>query len=405
MRTHTIALRELRYRWLGALVILVGIIVCVAMITSIRRASLTSINEMRKAMLVMGQNIVILPRETTLDDYWAADFGDHTLPETDVRRVAQFISDKKVFARHFIGSLQRRITIDGKRVVLTGLMVEIDRKAPKVVTETAQKPIPKDSCELGAIAARRLGLREGDTLAGDVRYEGRALDLPPLTVIKVRPEEGTPEDFRVYVNIDLAQDLFDAPGKVNVIEAVSCICGQAQLPGLALALEKGLYEEGTETPRGKAFHMRAKAEARLKARLKNNRYVNLLTAAVFIFGAVLVGGYSVFNVQERRREMGVLLAIAARPRDVAWIVLLKMILLAVVGGLIGCWLGDVLATEYGAEVVEKLHPSMRGYMFRALGWQVYAIAVGWALALAMLPSLVGVVAAATTDPAETLRES
>jgi ABC-type lipoprotein release transport system permease subunit len=322
-----------------------------------------------------------------------------------VMHVAKYIAGRKVFARHFIGSLQRKITVGGSEVVLTGIMVEIDREAPKAVTQDAQKALKPDEAELGSVAAQRLGLKKGDTLRGDFMLGGRRLDAPALKVVEVRKETGTPQDFRLLIDIGVMQKLLGTGKVVNVIEAVNCVCSGENLVVLAKDLETALYVKGTEEPRGKAFAFWAKAKARNAARIKNKKYANLMTAAVFVFGVLLIGGYSVMNVNERRQETGVLLAIAARPRDVAMIVLAKMVLLAVAGGLIGCWLGDVLCTHFGVAVTGKLHPSMRGYLFRAIGWRAYAWAVAWALLLAVVPSLVGAVRASRTDPAETLRES
>lgn len=60
--------------------------------------------------------------------------------------------------------------------------------------------------------------------------------------------------------------------------------------------------------------------------------------------ALLVGGVGVMNVMlmnvaERRREIGVRMALGARPRDIAWLFLLEAVVLAVLGACAGALLG------------------------------------------------------------------
>ena len=400
-----IVLKELWHRKLGALVILLSIVICVAMIIAVQRVSLGSIDERRRAMKVFGKNIVILPEAVSLDDYWAAEFGEHTLPQAKVKALAEYFVQTKVLARHFLGSLQKKVSINGNELVLSGVMVEVDPAAPKAVTAGAQKPIAPGSVQLGYRAAEELGLKEGGVLKGEFLLDGRPLDAGSFKIVKVRPETGTVDDFKVFVNIATAQKLFGAGEVVNTIEALNCMCSASVLPALARKIETQLFSGAGGSAKGNAYHFLAIAQARYDARKATMRDAIVLSGGIFLFGALLIGIYSALNVQERRREIGVLLAIAARPIHVAGIVVYKMVLLGVAGGLIGCLVGDWLATGVGAQVINRIHPAMRAYLFKAVGWQRYGAAVLIALVIAVLPSLVGVFIASRTDPADTLRES
>jgi putative ABC transport system permease protein len=400
-----IVLKELWHRKVGALIILLSIVICVAMIIAVQRVSLGSIDERRRAMKVFGKNIVILPQDVSLDDYWASDFGEHTLPQAKVKALADYFVQTKVLARHFLGSLQKKVSIDGHELVLSGVMVEMDPAAPRAVTAGAQKPIPPGSAQLGWRAAEELGLKKGGVLDGEILLDGRPLDAEPFKIIKVQPETGTIEDFKVYIDIAMAQKLFGMGQVVNTIEALNCMCSASILPVLARKIETQLFSGKGGSAKGNAYHFLAIAQARYDARKATMRDAILLSSAIFLFGALLIAIYSVLNVQERRREIGVLLAIAARPIHVAGIVVYKMVLLGVAGGLIGCLVGDWLATGVGAQVINRIHPAMRAYLFKAVGWQRYGAAVVIALVISVLPSLIGVFIASRTDPADTLRES
>ena len=93
--------------------------------------------------------------------------------------------------------------------------------------------------------------------------------------------------------------------------------------------------------------------------------------------------------------MGILLAIAARRKHVVWIFLEKMLILGVVGGILGCWIGGTVGLRGATQTTAELRP---------LIWQIYAVALSLALVVTVLPSLAGVYVACRIDPAETLRE-
>ena len=403
MRIRHIAWKELWHRKLGALLILLGIVLCVALVVAIQRYSLASINEMRKVTLSMGKNLVILPGDASLDDYLADKFRDEAdaLPESDVRAVADYCITGKVTARHFLGSFQKKAKINGEPLVVSGIMVEIDPAAPAIVVKDAQQKLATDQVALGHHAAKRLGAEPG----GRLDVTKGPLAGKTFEVQEVKPETGTVDDFKVFVNIDVAREAFGVKTKVvNVIEAVNCVCVGTNLKKLSKDIQNGLFKIDDNTYRAQVHHVYGIANARYQARKGLMGDVNWLSAAMGLFGVLLIGGYSVVNARERRREMGIVLAIALTPRHVAWLFLQKMLLLGLAGGVLGCVAGELLAQSLGAPILTALHPSMRAYVLGAVGWEVYAIAVGAAVVLTAIPSLIGVLVAATTDPADTLRE-
>ena len=170
------------------------------------------------------------------------------------------------------------------------------------------------------------------------------------------------------------------------------MCSKEMLPTIAKTLEDRF--RGTEHEI-RAYHLLAIAEARRRARAHKARNMDLLGIATLILGAFIIGGYSVMNVRGRRKEMGIMLAIAARPGHVVWMFLQKMIILSVIGGAVGCWLGSAAAMRWGPAIGTALQPPL---------WKTYGLALAFSLGLTLLPSLAGVVIASRIDPAETLRE-
>jgi putative ABC transport system permease protein len=83
---------------------------------------------------------------------------------------------------------------------------------------------------------------------------------------------------------------------------------------------------------------------------KMRKQSDILTVFLGLIGSIslLVGGIGVMNIMlvsviERRREIGIRLAVGARRRDIAMLFLMEAILLALVGGTAGVIIGIVIA--------------------------------------------------------------
>lgn len=115
--------------------------------------------------------------------------------------------------------------------------------------------------------------------------------------------------------------------------------------------------------------------------------------------ALLVGGVGVMNVMlmsvaERRREIGVRMALGARPVDIAWLFLLEAICLALLGAVLGALLGVLAAWGFA-------HGS--GWRFVS-DPQALPLGVGSALAIGVFFGLQPALAAARLQPVAALRD-
>jgi hypothetical protein len=89
-------------------------------------------SDVSKSMLKLGFNVVILPKEQNLADWYADDFGSKYMPENYVTKLA---NSKIVTVRHFLPSLQQKIMWPEKKrkIILIGTRSEVPNihKNPK----------------------------------------------------------------------------------------------------------------------------------------------------------------------------------------------------------------------------------------------------------------------------------
>ncbi|MFP1749741.1 ABC transporter permease [Lonsdalea quercina] len=117
--------------------------------------------------------------------------------------------------------------------------------------------------------------------------------------------------------------------------------------------------------------------------------------------ALLVGGIGVMNVMvmnvaERRREIGVRMALGARPRDIARLFLLEAIVLATIGALMGAAVGLLIAWTF---------VNYSGWSSFSLSAASLPLGIGSAIAIGLFFGLSPAMAAARLTPVQALRDA
>ena len=138
----------------------------------------------------------------------------------------------------------------------------------------------------------------------------------------------------------------------------------------------------------------------LEGMAKQSRLFSWLLAGLGSI-ALLVGGIGVMNVMvmnvaERRREIGVRMALGARPRDIARLFLLEAVVLAATGALAGAAVGLIMAWAF-------VHYS--GWSAFSFSAAALPLGIGSAIATGLFFGLSPAMAAARLTPVQALRHA
>ena len=402
MRLRTLVLREIFERKSQLLTSFVAILLGITVIVSIKNISYYSEKAVAREMDSLGANVLVLPKSSTLQDYYAADMQGETIPEEYVTQLA--MSDLAGLD-NISPKLSLPVELQGKTFTLTGILPKSefqakaawggagifsrpigcgasvgmmgseDKKtlARKRVIET----LNDNEVLVGADVAAKLGIKDADKL--DVL--GRS-----FSVTAVLPQTGTVDDSRIFAHLHVVQDLSKKGPVINAIEVVGC-CQE---------ISKGLVEKINRLlPDAKVVTITQIADAQIKINhMMSNLSLMFLVIIIFVGGAS-IANYMYANVFERRREIGTLMALGADSGLVLRIFLLKALILGVAGGIGGYVIGTILAVVLG--------PKLAGVIVLPMPL-LALLAVGISVLLALVASYFPARRAARLDPCATFQE-
>ncbi len=357
MNWNIFVLRELFQRKSKLITSSLAIVLGIAAIVSISTITTYSEESVAKELDALGANVLILPPEVSVADYYSADFQNGELPEEYVTLIAMSNVEG-------VDNMSPKLTlptdIKGNRVILTGILPksEFQNKTswqgagifsrPKIcgsaedVFKMNQK-LPQETLArkrvitnlehhevlVGADIAKKLHLKEGAEIA--------MLDSP-FKVLAVLPTTGTIDDSRIFAHLHTVQALTDKDALLSAIEVVGC-CKQVS-KGLISNLQSLLPEANIVT----IAHI-VDTQVKTNALMRNLSY--LLLMIIVIMGGASIGNDMYNNVYERRKEIGILIALGATPKIILKVFIKKAALLGLLGGISGYIIGTVLALALG----------------------------------------------------------
>jgi putative ABC transport system permease protein len=255
----------------------------------------------------------------------------------------------------------------------------------------------------GAGLAQRLGLHTGSIVkigAGD-----RAHTLAITGIVST----GGREDNSILAPLEIAQDLAGRPGKYRRL-LVSALTKPADAfsqrdPATMTPVEYDRWycspyissishQMQQELPgvEVRAIRQVAEGEGRILTRVGGLMW--MVTIAALFAAALAVGATSATTVLERRSEIGLMKALGASHRAVGAFFVAEQLLLALVGGILGCAIGVVLARFLGLGIF-GIAPTLR--------WILFPVVLVLAAVVVLLGSLAPLARASHADPAPVLR--
>jgi putative ABC transport system permease protein len=357
-------------------------------------------------MSELGANVLLLPKNASLQDYYAADTNGETLPE---EYGTQLLMADLAGVEHISPKLSVAAEIGEHPVTLTGILPQTEFEA-----QSAWAGVPAFSKSCASGCKKRVVLDDGSRSVSEILAKGRfvsdiakddvivgagaaeTLDLRPSDRIRllgqsfrvagVMPATGTVDDSRLFAHLHTVQSLAKTGERVNVIEIMAC-CEDAA--GGLVGQIRDLF------PDAKVLTITQVVDTQVAVNRLMKRLSYLFFAILFVVGVASIAGTMFANVTERRREIGTLMALGATPSLVTRLFLGKALLIGLAGGVFGYVCGTGIAVGLG--------PNWAGVAVRPVP-SLAAIAVLLAASVALLSSYLPARRAAMIDPCLCFRE-
>ncbi len=353
MRLNNLVIKELWHRKSQLISGLVAITLGIGVIVGIRSVSVVTEKAVAVNLDNLGANILVLPQAASIDNYYTADIDAPTFPESYVERI---VSSTLPGVDNLSPKLSRRIKVGNENIVLTGIL-------PK--SEIASKPIWQQSGLLGADLKAsctpspktantdpKLQRKAIDTLEGFDCYAGslvaKRLKLTEKStfkimtkdfkVVKVLPETGTIDDDRIFANLHSVQQLLGTGEQVSAIEIMGCC---SEISGGLLGKLRNILPDTRITTIGQI----------VSTQIETNRMMNKVSLVFLIIilfvGGISIGNYIWGNVNERRKEIGIMRMIGYKKSQIYYMLILKAVILGILGGIFGYIIGTIAAIILG----------------------------------------------------------
>ncbi len=373
MNTLKLILKEIRGRKTSFIISVLAILLPVASVVAFGTISQLTFKEIKKTMLKLQNNMVVLPADISLLSYYNGDFGNATLDEQLVHKIA---ATKGVPMNHLIATLEKKTQVNGIEIAIRGVLPEV--MSIQKANEMGKK-IPRGKCFAGILAAERLQLETGKP----VTINGQRFILD-----KIMEEEGNWNDFKLFLNLHDAQQVFNLPGRINSIMAVNCLCHgvlpshikakiQQSFPGIKVVLLRSLYD------------------VRKRTRKTMNNFGSIFLSVIISLSMITIIALLYGNAHTRKSEVAMLTAIGFSPARTGMLFAGRSLLTGIFGGILGCVCGHWIALWKGPEIVSiRIKPALNILQLSFLG----------AVALSFVISLIPILYASSLNPGQTLKE-
>jgi putative ABC transport system permease protein len=234
-----------------------------------------------------------------------------------------------------------------------------------------------------------------------------------LTVAQINAPQGDMDDLTVWCDLATVQQMLDAPGQINAILALECICEPDELGKITEEVRSILPDAQVLEFSSRII---ARAEARKRAELAHHqaiesershrdqvgqqqrKFAGVLVPVVFAGSGLWMFFLVLGNVRERRAEIGVLRAIGVSEASVLGVFLSKAVIMGVIGAVIGYFIGVMVGAAWGGVTIGS---SQFAELFSP---RLFVAAVLVAAALCAVAGWLPAMKAAQQDPAVVLRE-
>lgn len=384
MKIKNISINSLRRRKGKAFFLTLGLTIGIT--TAVTLISITRImnDDISNKLDEYGANILILPRSNSLSlNYGGIALGGVAI-DSEILKDSDIPKIRQIEVRENINIVSPKlieiVDIEGKKVPLMGVQFQEEFRLKKWWKINGVIPARGKEVLLGSEVAAQLSKGTTDILF----LNGRS-----TRIAGVLDETGSQDDIFIFGDLDFVQEVVKKPEALSLVE-VSAFCNTCPI-------EEIVEQISTQLPHAKVTAIKRTIQTKMETLDHLKKFSIGISTIVLFIGGLIVFTNMMASVNERKREIGIFRAIGFRKSHVVRIIFLEVLIIAVIAGIIGYFLGQGFSQVLG--------PVITGVKSGQIFWDPL-IAVGAVL----ISTLIGILASAypaihasKMDPTEALR--
>ncbi|MDR2489641.1 MAG: FtsX-like permease family protein [Desulfovibrio sp.] len=335
MNILTLPVRAIQAKWLRSLSLTAVFTIGLASMHGLYQLSGIIADSMEKKLISYGANILVTPRQETLQvSYGGYSLGNVAMEEHPIRLDEALGAIDRMPLRANVAIVAPKLLvmtrIFGRAVALVGVdwEQELQLKSYWEIEGAFPEPGSTDDIIAGSAAARELGLVPGQILS---------LDGKETHLSGVLRTTGNDDDAVLFVPLNLAQSIAGKKGLISFLE-VAALCSGCPIDDIVQQLQAGMPD--TE--------VRALAQV-AASRMYTVHFVQTLAFSVslviLITACAMLVMSMLSSVAERRHEIGIMRATGFSRTNIFVIFSSEAVGIGFFAGLLGYALGQMM-TEY-----------------------------------------------------------
>ena len=337
-------LRNLYFSKLRAVLALVGVLVGTASVVAMVLGGELATNEALREFKSLGTDLLAVSINASSDEAQGANGKAQNLSLSQalaLQHVSPAIVDSAPYTQLFHPMTYQGETVNGMILGVTHSfadIVQVKMQAGRFVSLVDKYQF---YCVIGH------GLYEEMKRISYQDPLGQPLQVGKNIFVIVGVAKPWPENNFVYANIDNAVMMpVMASMIISPYATLNNVIMRLQPAADIMSVESDISHAVTQAITGKQVTYRSAKE--LIEKMK--RQSNILTVFLGLIGSIslIVGGIGVMNIMlvsiiERKREIGIRLAVGAKRRDIGMLFLVESVMLSLVGGVLGVVIGILIA--------------------------------------------------------------
>lgn len=368
----------------------IAVVVGISVITALVNVSFGVREKIGNKARAYGANILLVPKTESIpivvsDIEYGSVSEQNYIDENDLSKIETIEEHKRILG--YAPYLYGIVRIGEQKAVLTGTWLDQVKKISpwwEVEGSWIENRTDYTNSMLGISIAQKLNLSIGNTFT--IAYNDTKNETSYLLYIVGIVNTGGSEDNQIFVTLDFAQEITKRPDKVSSVQ-VSALCHDCPTEIVAAQIEEKI-------PNIEAKSVKQAVMAEMSILNAVEQLMFLVAAIALLTSALGVMMTMTTSVIERKREIGLMKALGAENKKIAFLFLSESVFIGVLGGLLGYGTGIMLA-----ELIAK---NVFGTQV-SLEFIVFPVALSIAVGISALASVLPVKRAISIEPAVVLR--